>query len=866
MKYIYNDETDIALFEQIFGAAWETAAGLEPGLGAFVLLDDVQRAVLDENAARCIGLKQAQPDYTRLKELISFSSGKSADFEVRLLNAGENRTAGFLRCCAEAHPDQLHFRLCSQQAFAAAAVQEPQAAVMMLSVEGAEGNAEERDSCLFSAADAIFGALPEGACMTRISETEFRLLLPPAVTDPEAFAAELRDRVSACTIRTRIGTVLSAHRMLGLCAGICTGSTAAAFKMHAAAFALYEARSGKNGGICMFYPEKYEQRKEEYSSLIRFSRLLGENRFVYHFQPIVSAHTGEIVAYEALMRSDPSIGYGPLEILSLAEKRGRLYDIELATLRNALTALSENQSFFDDRKLFINSIPSQILTDADFSALLADFGELTEKAVIEMTEHTELNDEALAFIKQRLGSAGMQLALDDYGTGYSNTSNLMRYTPDYLKLDRTLIAGIDSDPKKQALVASIIEFVHANGCMALAEGVETLEEVRTVIRLSADLLQGYYVSRPKPVLISEISENIRSEIEQINLEAQSMIRKVYCAADGGKLELSRLAAEKYTDIFIEGGKVALHGEPDKAYRLTMSVREGAECEITLHNVQIEADQASPVLTLGKGAQVCLICDGDSSFRSSSGIYVPAESSLRFAGAGRLTVTAESSYCCGIGSSYEETFGEIVVDMDGTLRVFSNGEKIVGIGGGIGGSIRLTSGAVEVTGSGTEVLGIGSYEGGVPVSITDCAVLVSIQAVAAVGVGSMRGDTSVEMQNLAVTLKCAGAAICGAGVLHGGKAEIRCSNLAMNTEMNGRNIVCIGANGGTADCEIKNTELHLNCEGGSVTGVGNPSGGGKVYLRATSLTGAFRTGNWLYTGCSGSTARLEYVINDIKLNP
>lgn len=114
--------------------------------------------------------------------------------------------------------------------------------------------------------------------------------------------------------------------------------------MHAAAFALYEARSGKNDGICMFYPEKYEQRKEEYSSLVRFSRLLGENRFVYHFQPIVSAHTGEIVAYEALMRSDPSIGYGPLEILSLAEKRGRLYDIELATLRNALTALSENRS------------------------------------------------------------------------------------------------------------------------------------------------------------------------------------------------------------------------------------------------------------------------------------------------------------------------------------------------------------------------------------------------------------------------------------------------------------------------------------------------------------------------------------------
>ncbi len=235
----------------------------------------------------------------------------------------------------------------------------------------------------------------------------------------------------------------------------------------------------------------------------------------------------------------------------------------------------------------------------------------------------------------------------------------------------------------------------------------------------------------------------------------------------------------------------------------MSVKEGADCEITLHNVQIESNQAAPVLTLTKGTHVRLNCDGDSCFRGSSGS---------------------------------------------------------------GSSIRLASGAIEVTGSGTEVLGIGSYEGGVPVSITDCAVLVSIQAVAAVGVGSMRGDTPVEMQNLAITLKCAGAAICGAGVLHGGKAEVRGTNIAMNTEMNGRNIVCIGTNGGTADCEIRNTELHLNCEGGSVTGVGNPNGGGKVYLRATSLTGAFRTGSWLYTGCSGSTARLEYVINDIKMNP
>lgn len=865
MKLIYNDERDIPLFRKMFGPAWEAAAELDSSLGAFVMLDSEQRMVMDENAARCLGLPNDVPNYARLKELLTFATNKNADFEVKFLGGEGSVTAGFLRKKTLTEQDPLHFRLCSRNELAQAAVQDPDAIIMMLSVEGADEDDEDYDSCVFSAVEAIFGALPAGSWMARVSDTEFRLCLPGTLDNPEAFAEELCKRVRGCTVHNRLGTPIREKQVLSLCVGICVGRMASAYKMHAASFALYEAKSGKGGSIRMFYPEKYEERKEEYTSLMKFSRLIRDNLFIYHFQPIVSAHDGEIVAYEALMRSDPTIGYGPLDILHFAEKRGMLYDIELATLRNTLTALSENQNFFDERKLFINSIPSQVLTEADFSSLLADFGELTEKTVIEMTEHTQLTDEMLAFIKKRLSGAKMQLAIDDYGTGYSNTSNLLRYSPDYLKLDRSLIADIDRDLKKQALVAGVIEFVHANGCMALAEGVETLEEVRTVIRLSVDLLQGYYISRPKPVLLSEISEGVREEIIKINQELSGTIRKVYRAADGETLELNALALDKYTDIFIEGGKLTLEGAPEKSLRLSISIREGSESEITLHNVRIESDQVTPLLTLSKNSKVRLICDGDNVF-NYGGIYVPYSSMLRISGSGRLSVTAETTYCFGIGSIAFEPFGEILIDMDGTLSVSSNGEKAVGIGGGKNGKITAHSGALEINCTGTDAIAIGSFEGDVPVVLHDCGIQIGVLAVGVVGIGAMRGKSDVDLQNLALEIKCSGASICGIGTLHeGGSAQLNLMNMTYKTEMNGRNIINAGTQGGEIQCQIANAELTFNCEGGSVTGVGDPEGGGDVHLRNSNLLGSFRTGHSRMLGSPNGSYNLDNSANYIKLN-
>ncbi|MBR4555383.1 MAG: substrate-binding domain-containing protein [Ruminococcus sp.] len=102
----------------------------------------------------------------------------------------------------------------------------------------------------------------------------------------------------------------------------------------------------------------------------RFELLVEKNLFAYHFQPIVDAYTGEIVAYEALMRPDKSINMDPGQVIQVAEEYGRLYDIEKATLFNVLGVLADSPESFRGRKVFINSIPGFFLKGSDYDNLL----------------------------------------------------------------------------------------------------------------------------------------------------------------------------------------------------------------------------------------------------------------------------------------------------------------------------------------------------------------------------------------------------------------------------------------------------------------------------------------------------------------
>lgn len=245
--------------------------------------------------------------------------------------------------------------------------------------------------------------------------------------------------------------------------------------------------------------------------------LLDENRFKYHFQPIVSARTGEIFAFEALMRPDINPYIGPAEVIEYAEHLGRIYDVEKSTFINVLREYETKMEQFRDRKLFINCITGVNWKEEDTLTVVEKLKRYSANIVLELTEQKEADEKMLQKMKEQIRMLGIQSAIDDYGAGYSNIVNLLRYTPDYVKIDRLLLSGIQDNPQKQHFVRDIAQFAHDNNFYVLAEGVETREELKTVIEIGADFLQGYYLGRPVAEIIPEIDSKVKNEIVEFNL-------------------------------------------------------------------------------------------------------------------------------------------------------------------------------------------------------------------------------------------------------------------------------------------------------------------------------------------------------------
>ncbi|MCQ2521511.1 MAG: EAL domain-containing protein [Lachnospiraceae bacterium] len=255
--------------------------------------------------------------------------------------------------------------------------------------------------------------------------------------------------------------------------------------------------------------------EEQRMNLDLFNMLLEKNMFSYAYQPIIYVETGEIYAYEALMRTDPVIGMNPLQVLDAAKDSNRLYDVEKATLFNVMGQVDKENERFYGRKVFINSIPGFFLNEKDEKKLAKQYKKHFHRFVVEITEQNTLSEDELSRLKN-LGAeeSHNQIAIDDYGTGHSNIVNLMRYEPHVVKVDRFLITNIDQDRNKQMFLKSTVEFAKLNNIMVLAEGVETREELFMVIKLGVDLIQGYYTARPEFEPLDVLSQALRKDFSE----------------------------------------------------------------------------------------------------------------------------------------------------------------------------------------------------------------------------------------------------------------------------------------------------------------------------------------------------------------
>ena len=610
-------------------------------------------------------------------------------------------------------------------------------------------------------------------------------------------------------------------------------------------FALYEARTDRRHVINWFSESNYSREKDAYKNAQLFSRMITENLFTYHVQPIVETTTGNIVAYEALMRSTGDLKMEPKQSLSIAANQNSLYAIEKLTFFNTMKLISENQSVFENKKLFINSMCEYSLNDEDFNELYLTYGELMEKCVIEIVEDSMVTPEAIDLIKKRLAFAHTQLAIDDYGTGYSNSTNLLKYRPDYVKIDRSLISDIHNDMKKQQLVTQIIDFCRDNQLQTLAEGVETAQEMKTVIRLGVDLIQGYYTSKPKPVFLDSISKDIKDEIIKTNLETRpNGSKKVYAAQNDAEIDLLKLALEKYTDIHVYQSKLTIVGDPDKTVKMNITIMDNHSCELNLKNVNIVSGNSKPTITVGEYARLVLNVSKTNKL-AYAGIYVPMGSQFELKGKGTLMLDCYATYGIGIGNDYEHSYGDITIDMDGSLEIICNGTETVAIGGGFNdddSDIKLVSGNIKVDMHTHNGIGVGSFNGDANIEISDnCKLNMALAGKRITGIGSFTGISTIGT-SADITMSCSSAEAVGIGVIEDGEGSILVRKGKITAKMNAAKQACIGAIGGSVNTKIMNADIHIDSEGDYAVGIGDSEGSGNVFIMDSSINLKMACGN------------------------
>jgi len=219
-------------------------------------------------------------------------------------------------------------------------------------------------------------------------------------------------------------------------------------------------------------------------------------------QPVVRTADQLIVGYEALARMPTRPAQPPDWWLARADDVGLRSQLELSCLRAAASL----GPIPDNRLLFVNLSPS-LLADPDTLGVLDD---LPDRLVIELTEQEAVEDyEELRRDLAPWLSRGVRVAIDDTGAGYSSLRHVIELTPDFLKLDRELVRGLDNDRNRRALVSAVAAFASEVGTSVIAEGVETGTELEVLRDAEIDLVQGYLLARPAPAW-PVVSESVAS--------------------------------------------------------------------------------------------------------------------------------------------------------------------------------------------------------------------------------------------------------------------------------------------------------------------------------------------------------------------
>jgi len=284
--------------------------------------------------------------------------------------------------------------------------------------------------------------------------------------------------------------------------------------------AMYRVKEHGRNSVRQFMPEMGSTAISRLDMEGAMRRGLERTEFVLHYQPKIDLKSQRIVGAEALVRwQHPQIGLvHPIEFIRLAEETGLIMPLGEWVLTEACRQqVLWQQQGMAPLKIAINMSARQFRHDElaeRIAAVFASTGANPAQFILELTESMVMHDVASTLSTLRaLKTLGLSLSLDDFGTGYSSLSYLRRFPIDELKIDRSFVNDIHTNPDDAAIAGAIVAMAHSLGLSVVAEGVEKKEQADLLATLGCDQVQGYYYARPMAAIA--FAERVQ---EQQNLQ------------------------------------------------------------------------------------------------------------------------------------------------------------------------------------------------------------------------------------------------------------------------------------------------------------------------------------------------------------
>ena len=230
------------------------------------------------------------------------------------------------------------------------------------------------------------------------------------------------------------------------------------------------------------------------------------NQLKLYFQPIVDSKTRTVVGSEALLRwNDPEKGYiSPSIFVPLAEQIGTIKELTYRVIDYLTDYVEKHRLEFEDRYISVN-ISRVLVLDDDFISYIYDYTIthplMAKVLMLEITEDNNFSTEELEKAIHNLSllkHLGFRMAIDDFGTGYSGLNFIHQHPFDKLKIDQVFIRSLSQNEALDAVVLSMIDLANQLGMEVIAEGVENLEQVRSLDEMGVTNIQGYYYAKPMP--------------------------------------------------------------------------------------------------------------------------------------------------------------------------------------------------------------------------------------------------------------------------------------------------------------------------------------------------------------------------------